>query len=120
MSRILVIEDNLVQAQSLCRLLESRGYQVALALTGPQGVKLASEWEPDLVLSDINLPGLNGFGVARAVRENADTPLKSIIAITGDSENDRLSAQEAGFDYFLEKPVDPGFLLELMNAKLAN
>ncbi len=71
--RILVVEDNQDAANSLSLLLELLGHEVRVAYSGPEGVTLAQEWRPDIVLCDIGLPGLDGYGVARQLRLNPTT-----------------------------------------------
>jgi CheY-like chemotaxis protein len=66
--RVLIIEDNRDAADSLRLLLEMLGHDVRAAYTGPEGVEAASAWRPDAVISDIGLPGLNGYEVARRLR----------------------------------------------------
>jgi two-component system CheB/CheR fusion protein len=113
--RIVVIEDNQDAADSLRMLLELLGHEVRVAYTGPEGVQLAREWAPTVVLSDIGLPGLDGFGVARALRRNKATANTHLIAITayGDDDN-RRRAQECGFDHFLTKPMSSDVLQRLL------
>jgi PAS domain S-box-containing protein len=106
--RILVVEDNRDAANSLRVLLELLGHQVAVAYSGPEGVSAARQERPDVVLCDIGLPGLNGYGVARALRQDPTTAATRLIAVTGyGSDEDRRLSREAGFDLHLTKPVDP-------------
>ena len=113
--RILVVEDNRDAADTLRMLLELLGHEVRVAYTGPDGVRMAEEWRPAVVLSDIGLPGLDGFGVARALRGNPATAQARLIAVTGyGSEDDRRLARESGFDHLLTKPADPGVLQQLL------
>ena len=114
-TRILIIEDNRDAADSLELLLRVLGHEVRVAYTGPDGVELAGNWLPEVVLSDIGLPGLDGYGVARALRLNPATARVRLIAVTGyGSETDRRLALEAGFDHHLTKPVDHEVLLSLI------
>ncbi|HVS37000.1 MAG TPA: PAS domain S-box protein [Gemmataceae bacterium] len=113
--RILVVEDNRDAADSLRMLLELMGHEVQVAYTGPDGVRLAQTWQPAVVVSDIGLPGLDGFGVARALRSNPSTAQARLIAVTGyGTEDDRRLARESGFDHLLTKPADPGVLQRLL------
>lgn len=96
-------------------LLEMSGHEVRVAYTGPDGVRMAEEWRPAVVVSDIGLPGLDGFGVARALRANPATARVRLIAVTGyGSDDDRRLARESGFDHLLTKPADPGVLQQLL------
>lgn len=115
--RILVVEDNRDSAESLRMLLELYGYEVTVAYTGPEGVKAAEEWHPSVVLCDIGLPGLDGYGVARQLRRNPATAKTPMIAVTGyGAEEDRRRSREAGFDRHMVKPVDPEVLHQALSA----
>ena len=109
--RILVVEDNRDAADSLRLLLELYGYEATVAYTGPDGVTAAEAWQPDVVLCDIGLPGLDGFGVARRLRENPSTAKARLVAVTGyGAEEDKQRSREVGFDAHMVKPVDPAAL----------
>ncbi len=113
--RILLIEDNRDAAESLRVLLELYGHGVTVACTGTDGVKAGIECRPDVVVCDIGLPGLDGYGVAAALRRDPSTASIRIIAVTGyGSDEDRRRSQEAGFDQHLTKPVDPMTLLAVI------
>jgi signal transduction histidine kinase len=112
--RILLVDDNQDTVLSLARLLSLRGHEVATAFDGVAALKLAQEFQPDILLLDIGLPGLDGYEVARRLRAEgfARTP---IVAISGYAqENDRTRAREAGFNYHFAKPVDFEALAELI------
>jgi CheY-like chemotaxis protein len=113
--RILVVEDNPDCADSMCLLLRFFGHEVWVARTGPEGVRLARTCRPDVVLCDIGLPGLDGFGVAGALRRDPATAGAHLVAITGyGSDQVRLRCCEAGFDRYFTKPIDPDVLIELL------
>jgi CheY-like chemotaxis protein len=113
--RILIVEDEKDGADILRTLLELVGYEIEVAYTGPEGVAKALRWRPEVVLCDIGLPGLDGYGVAQRLRRNpatADTPL---IAITAwGEEEDQRRGRDSGFDHYLVKPADPQQLLGLL------
>lgn len=114
--RVLIIEDHPDSADSLRLLLELRGHEVRVAYTGPGGVKAAIEWTPDVVLADIGLPGLDGYGIARELRRNPATARTRLIAVTGyGSEQDRQRALESGFEVHLTKPADPELIQQLLD-----
>jgi CheY-like chemotaxis protein len=113
--RVLVVEDNQDSADMLQMLLGLFGHEVRVACTGPAGVQAAGEWGPDVVVCDIGLPGLDGYGVAGELRRNPATAKARLIAVTGyGQEEDRRRARQAGFDHHLTKPVNPDALLELL------
>ncbi len=105
--RILLIEDNLDAAETTCMLLERKGHNVRLAYTGAEGIALAREFMPHIILCDIGLPGMDGYQVVRTMRLDPDLHATSIVALTGyGRDKDRQQAQEAGFDMHLTKPID--------------
>jgi CheY-like chemotaxis protein len=117
-TRIVIVEDNQQVADTLRRLLSLHGYEVRVAHTGPEGVRLAQEWPPEVVLCDIELPGLDGYGVATALRQHPATAQARLIAFTGyGSDATRQRSQEVGFERHLIKPVHPSVLLELLAAR---
>lgn len=113
--RILIVEDNQDAAESMRMLLEVFGHQVQTASDGPEGIRMARDWRPDVVLCDIGLPGLDGFGVADALRHDPTTARARLIAVTGyGHDEDRQRTKEAGFDFHLTKPVDARALESLL------
>ena len=115
--RTLIVEDNDDARQSLRLLLESLGHEVLEASDGTQGVALALQHRPDVMLVDIGLPGIDGYEVARAVRAQPDGKTTTIIAVTGYGQvEDRRRSKEAGFDAHLVKPVSPSALSSLISA----
>lgn len=116
-ARVLVVEDNLDAARSLRMLLKLKGYDVTLAHTGPDGLAAAKSARPDVVLCDIGLPGMDGYAVAKAIRDFPDTAATRLIAVTGyGDDEDRRRSKTAGFDVHLVKPVDPEALLSQLAA----
>ena len=107
--RCLLIEDNLDAAESMGLLLELSGHEVRIAHDGFQGLEAARRFQPDVVLCDIGLPGgLDGYEVARRMRQDSDLAGVRLIALTGyGQEEDQRRALEAGFDVHLTKPADP-------------
>jgi len=106
--RILVVDDNIDAAESLALLLALEGHDVKFALDGPAALALASDFQPEAVLLDIGLPGMDGYEVARKLRERPETREALIVAITGyGQQEDRALTKAAGFDHHLVKPVDP-------------
>ncbi len=114
--RVLVVEDNRDAAASLSTLLELMGHEVRVAYTGPEALTLAADWTPEIAISDIGLPGFDGFEVARRLRGRFGRgPL--LVALTGyGRDEDRRLSQEAGFDHHLVKPADPVVLRRVLAA----
>ncbi|WP_156116616.1 PAS domain S-box protein [Massilia sp. 9096] len=115
--RVLVVDDNLDAADSLVALLEILGHSARVAHDGPQGLRMAQELKPDLVLLDIGLPGMSGYDVARAIRAGDALPRTVLIALTGwGGQSDLEQSQEAGFDQHLTKPVSLEALEQALGA----
>jgi CheY-like chemotaxis protein len=115
-SHLLVVEDNPDTAGTLRHLLELVGYVVKVAYSGAQGLSLAKEWVPDVVLCDIGLPGMNGWELARTLRQLPALANTRLIALTAyGSEADRLRSIDAGFEKHLVKPVDPEVLFDALS-----
>ena len=112
MARILVIEDNAVNLALVDYLLHHAGHQVVSAATGEAGLALALADPPALVLCDLQLPGLDGYGVLAALRAAAITACVPVVALTAFSmSDDRERVSTAGFDGYLTKPIEPeGFI----------
>jgi CheY-like chemotaxis protein len=116
-TRVIIVEDNAATADSLQLLLDLHGYEVRVAYTGPEGVRLAQEWVPEVVLCDLGRPDLDGYGVASALRQHPATGHARLIAVTAyGSDTARRRSREVGFEQHLVKPVDPGVLLDLLAA----
>jgi CheY-like chemotaxis protein len=114
--RILLVDDNEDASLSMAELLALYGYEVRTAADGREALKLAAEFEPQLVLSDIGLPGMSGYELARALRQEAGGRGMSLAAVTGYGQSaDRARAAEAGFDHFLVKPLAADALLKFIH-----
>jgi two-component system, OmpR family, response regulator len=119
--RVLVVDDSPDSAESLALLLQFDGHVVQTAANGEHALATASSFSPEAVLLDIGLPGMDGYEVARRLRQLANCPDALLIALTGyGHEKDRATALAAGFDAHLVKPADPvaiNSLLARHNAK---
>jgi len=114
--RILVVEDNADNREMMRILLESAGHEVHEAGDGVNGVELAVQLEPDVVLIDIGLPGIDGYQVARQIRSKLRDRSR-LVALSGYGQTkDKQRAVDAGFDEHLLKPVDPARLLTVLEA----
>jgi CheY-like chemotaxis protein len=106
--RILLIEDNEQNRYLVTYLLQARGWEVRHAADGPAGLALAEEIDPALILLDIQLPGMDGYAVAEALRANPGLDAIPVVAVTSYAmAGDRERCIEAGCDGYLEKPIDP-------------
>ncbi len=115
--RVLVVDDNVDAAEMLAAYLEMHGLQVRCAHDGPAALSADREFIADALVLDIGLPGMDGYEVARALRQiRSDTP-PVLVALTGWTQaRDREQARQAGFDHHLAKPVDPDTLLSILCA----
>ena len=107
--RIVVVEDNLDAAEILQMLLSMQGHKIVVAHDGSAGLAAIKEHVPDVVVSDLGLPGtLDGYGLARAVKADSELAGIYLIALSGyGRDEDRRRAKDCGFDRHLVKPVDP-------------
>jgi len=106
MSLVLIVEDNEKNMKLARDILQAKGYQTVEAETGEAGVKLAKERKPDLVLMDIQLPGINGIEAFRQLRAEAVTAKIPVVALTASvTPTDRSQITAAGFDAFISKPI---------------
>lgn len=106
--RILLIEDNAQNRYLANFLLEARGWEMVHAEDGPTGVALAAKVDPALILLDIQLPGMDGYAVAQALRSDPGLRSIPIIAVTSYAmAGDRERCLAAGCNGYIEKPIDP-------------
>jgi two-component system, cell cycle response regulator DivK len=107
MSTVLIVEDNDKNMKLARDVLQNKGYKTLEAVTGEEGVKLAKEKIPDLVLMDIQLPGINGIEAFKQLRADAKTARIPVVALTASvTPTDRSAITAAGFDAFVSKPIN--------------
>jgi two-component system, cell cycle response regulator DivK len=107
-AKILIIEDNEQNLYLMQFLLEKNGLEVHGARTGPEGIVQATELEPDAILLDIQLPEMDGYAIAKALRKIEKLAHTPIIAVTSYAMvGDREKAMEAGATDYIEKPINP-------------
>jgi len=107
MKTILIVEDNDKNMKLARDILRAKGYATLEAVNGLDGVTLALQHKPDLVLMDIQLPDINGIEAFERIRANADTAAIPVVAFTASvTVNDRSRIGDAGFDGFLSKPIN--------------
>ena len=106
--KCVLIEDNDQNRYLIAYLLQHHGFEMIVADDGVKGLQVVTEARPDVILLDIQLPGMDGYEVARQIKQNpalATTPLVAISSFAMPS--DRAKAIKAGFDGYIEKPIDP-------------
>ena len=107
MTLVLVVEDNEMNRDMLTRRLERKGLAVECAVSGPEGIRMASQVLPDIVLMDVALGEMDGWEATRAIKANPQTTHIPVIALTAHAlESDRKKSLEAGCSEFETKPVD--------------
>ena len=115
--KVLVVDDNVDSAVSLRMLLEMEGHQVEVAHDGPTALEKVEQFQPDVALLDIGLPGMDGYQLARELRHR---PLGNgiwLVAVSGYGHDEhRHTAEEAGFDRYLVKPVDAEVFREFLDS----
>lgn len=116
MSTILIIEDEVELSNVLKSYLERSGFEVLTAVRGDSGFSIWEERKPDLVLLDLNLPGMDGIDIAHKIRRNADTPIIMVTARV--DEVDRLLGLELGADDYITKPFSPREVVARVKAVL--
>jgi CheY-like chemotaxis protein len=117
--RILIVDDNRDAAESIATFFRLQGKTVCTVFDGQRAVDEASEFEPDVVLLDIGLPLLDGYEVARRLRQLPATRSSLLLALTGYGQTrDRARAEAAGFDRHFVKPADPAALLSAVSVWL--
>jgi len=107
MSTVLIVEDNDKNMKLARDVLQAKGYTTVEAVTGEEGVRLAKERTPDLVLMDIQLPGINGIEAFKQIRADPKTARIPVVALTASvTPTDRSQITAAGFDAFVGKPIN--------------
>jgi len=120
--KILIVEDNPLHTKLIEMTLKSKNYTLLKATDGEKALDMAIRERPDLIIMDLNLPGMTGFEVARKLRENPAFSHTPIIAITAYAmKRDREMVIESGCDAYLSKPIDtrelPGVIAELLSGR---
>jgi CheY-like chemotaxis protein len=113
MTKILIAEDNAVNRELLRELLEMRGYTVVEACDGEEALRIIEQTQPDLLLLDIGMPLLDGFGVVGKIRENPRLASLPVVAVTAYAmQGDREKILNSKFDGYLSKPLNARALVE--------
>jgi CheY-like chemotaxis protein len=104
---ILIVEDNPLNLELVVDLLTAEGYVVRQALSGEEGVRLALQQPPSLILMDLRMPGIDGYAALKALRGDPRTAHIPTVALTAQAMNgDREAVAAAGFDGYISKPID--------------
>jgi len=120
MPRVLIVDDSPTETYAFQGMLEKHGFEVLTADNGADGVALARQELPDVVLMDIVMPGLNGFQATRQLTKGADTAhIPVVIVTTKDQETDRVWGRRQGASGYLVKPVTEEELLKTVEAVMA-
>jgi CheY-like chemotaxis protein len=113
MTKVLIAEDNPVNRELFRELLEGRGYAVEEACDGEEALEMLERSRPDILLLDLGMPRLDGFGLVRKIRENTQLADLPVLAVTAYAmRGDREKVLEAGFDGYLSKPINAVLLGE--------
>lgn len=116
MAKVLIVDDSPTETYKLTTILEKHGHTVLTAETGEIGVTTAKREQPDLVLMDIVMPGLNGFQATRQLSKAAETSgIPVIIVTTKDQETDRVWGLRQGARAYLTKPIEEKNLMSVMS-----
>ena len=119
MAKLLLVEDNEMNRDMLSRRLIRRGYEVAIAVDGDQGLTMAQSEKPDLVLMDMSLPVIDGWEATRRIKSSEETRHLPVIGLTAHAmAGDREKALEAGCDYYDTKPIELERLIGKIEALL--
>ena len=113
--RILVADDDPDGAETLAVMLRSNGHEVRVAGDGPATLEISNDFRPQVVFLDLGMPGMDGYQIARRLRQMDGLDKSLLVALTGyGRELDRQRAYDAGFDVFLVKPTSPKVLCEIV------
>lgn len=121
MTKVLIVDDSPTETHVLKSMLEKHGHQVSVAQNGEDGIRMAKELAPDVILMDIVMPGVNGFQATRKLSKDPATSAIPIVMIsTKDQDTDRIWAMRQGAKDYITKPVTEAELLTKLKAALAS
>src|SRR4051812_40157742 len=113
--RVLIADDDRDTVVTLATILQDEGHEVREVYRGSEVLRMVRDFDPDVALIDIGMPGMTGYDVAREIRQVFGKERPLLVAVTGwKQSSDRILAQLAGFDHHLPKPFDPKKLIELI------
>ena len=114
--RVLVVDDNQDMVLTTAQLLDFSGYETKGCYSGQDALDCIREFDPDVALVDIRMPGMSGWELAQRIRQLLPRPRPRLIGISGEhmQESDKILAQMRGFDHYILKPADPDTLMLLL------
>lgn len=119
MAKILVVDDSPTQLKNLVKLIEAHGHETVTATDGMQGVELAKEHKPDLILMDVVMPELNGFQATRKITKDPETQnIPVVLVTTKDQQTDKVWGERQGASGYVVKPPDEAALMAKINELL--
>ena len=120
MKQIMIVDDSPTDTHLLKKLLEKNGFAILTAADANKGIKVARQEQPDLILMDVVMPGLNGFQATRELTSNPETSSIPIIIVTRKNQQiDRVWGMRQGASNYVTKPIREGDLLDLISEMLA-
>jgi len=120
MPRVLIVDDSPTETYKFKETLEKHGFEIITAENGADGVAVARQEQPDVVLMDVVMPGLNGFQATRQLSKGDDTKhIPVIIVTTKDQETDKVWGRRQGATDYLTKPVDEAVLIDTINRAMS-
>ncbi|NPU94739.1 MAG: response regulator [Gammaproteobacteria bacterium] len=120
MPRVLIVDDSPTETYKFKEILEKHGFQIITADNGADGVAVARQEKPDVVLMDVVMPGLNGFQATRQLSKGEETKhIPVIIVTTKDQETDKVWGRRQGATDYLTKPVDEAVLIETIKRAMS-
>lgn len=119
MALVLVVDDSPTEQHVLTRVLEKNGFETLVASDGEEAINMASSSQPDLILMDVVMPGMNGFQATRQLSRNPDTSSIPVVMVTSkDQETDRIWGLRQGAVEYLMKPVKQDDLLAAIRSRI--
>ncbi len=112
MASVLVIDDDEMFRRLVCKLIENAGHEPIAAASGEEGIELASQKDPDLIVTDMNMPGMTGWEMIRRLRAEEATATTPVVVVSAhETSRDRDEAFEAGCSAYVNKTIDPDTLI---------
>jgi len=121
MALVLIVDDSPTEQHIFCKALERHGYDTAVASDGEEAIAVALEMQPEVIVMDVVMPGMNGFQATRRLSKNPGTAnIPVVIVSSKGQETDRIWGLRQGATQYLVKPVDAGALVAAVEAALGN